>query len=306
MAKILLVDDDEDLLSVAQEHLDGQGHQCMLAQDGEAALRMLETDQPDIIISDISMPVLDGLKLCKKVKSNIFFCRIPVILLTARAHIDDRISGFEAGADDYLVKPIDYRELAARVKAILRRYKQILDMNPSTSLPGANAVEEEIMRRIRSGRPYAVCYADLDNFKAYADTYGFQYANKAIKLTARILADSLRTVKGKDSHTFLAHIGGDDFIFLTRPALASRLCKQVITAFDDRIRSCFTDTDLKNGFFLGFDRDGNFRKFPIMAISIVILASTAADFQSAREIGEAASRLKRVAKKVPGSHIVKG
>lgn len=306
MAKVLLVDDDEDLLQVAQEHLEMQGFECTTAGNGEEALKLLEKDQPDIIISDIAMPVLDGLRFCKKVKSNIFLCRIPVILLTARAHIDDRISGFESGADDYLVKPIDYRELAARVKAILRRYKQILDMNPSTKLPGANAVEEEIMRRIRAEQPFAVCYVDLDNFKAYADTYGFQYANKAIKLTARILSDVLREFKDKDKHAYLSHIGGDDYIFLTKPALANRLCKRAIAAFDERIKTCFNETDLKNGYFLGFDRDGNFRKFPIMTISIVILNSSQHEFKSAREIGEMASRLKRVAKKLPGSHVVKG
>ena len=306
MAKVLLVDDDEDLLQVAQEHLQLQGFECMMAGNGEEALKLLEKDQPDIIISDIAMPVLDGLKFCKKVKSNIFLCRIPVILLTARAHIDDRISGFESGADDYLVKPIDYRELSARVKAILRRYKQILDMNPSTKLPGANAVEEEIMRRIRSEHPFAVCYADLDNFKAYADTYGFQYANKAIKLTARILSDVLRAFKDKDKDTYLAHIGGDDFLFVTKPATAGRLCRRVVASFDERIKTCFNETDLKNGFFLGFDRDGNFRKFPIMSISIVILNSKDHEFKSAREIGEMATRLKRVAKKMPGSHVVKG
>jgi DNA-binding response OmpR family regulator len=303
VAKVLLVDDDEDLLGLAQENLQSHGFECTLAANGDEALRILETDQPDIIISDIAMPVLDGLAFCKKVKSNIFLCRIPVILLTARAHIDDRISGFESGADDYLVKPIDFRELSARVKAILRRYKLILDMNPSTKLPGANAAEEEIMRRIKKGQKFAVCYADLDNFKAYADTYGFQYANKAIKLTARILSDSIRESRVKD--TYLAHIGGDDFIILTPTAGSMKLCKKVVAEFDQRIRTCFNETDLKNDYFLGFDRDGNFRKFPIMAISIVILANVSSTFDSVREIGETASRLKRVAKKVPGSNIVK-
>jgi len=303
VTKLLLVDDDEDILELARENLGAHGFECLLACNGDVALKVLEADPPDLIISDISMPEMDGLTFCKKVKSNIFFCRIPVILLTARAHIDDRISGFESGADDYLVKPIDFRELAARVKAILRRYKQILDMNPSTKLPGANAVEEEIGRRIKKEQPFSVCYADLDNFKAYADTYGFQMANKAIKLTARILSDSIRSVKEKE--TFLAHIGGDDFIILVRPVGAVRLCKRVIKEFDERIKGCFNDTDLSNGYYLGFDRDGNFRKFPIMAMSIAILPNAGLQLKSAREIGETASRLKRVAKKVPGSNIVK-
>ncbi|MBI4860768.1 MAG: response regulator [Candidatus Riflebacteria bacterium] len=303
MAKVLLVDDDEDVLFLTRDYLRVQGFECTQALNGEEALKELETDQPDIIISDIAMPVMDGLTFCKKVKSNIFLCRIPVILLTARAHIDDRISGFESGADDYLIKPVDFRELGARVKAILRRYKLILDTNPSTKLPGANAVEEEITRRLKRKQKFTVCYADLDNFKSYADTYGFEMANKAIKLTAKILGDCVRETKERES--YIAHIGGDDFLLLARPGAALRLCRLLVKSFDDRIKSCFNETDLANGYYLGFDRDGNFRKFPIMAISIAMLAHGAHEFTSAREIGETAARLKRVAKKVIGSNIVK-
>lgn len=300
---IMLVEDDEDLLALTREALVAHGFEVVTATDGETALELLESDPPDLIISDVAMPRMDGLTLCRKIKANIFFCRIPVILLTARAHIDDRIQGFEAGADDYLVKPVDFRELAARAKAIQRRYQVILDMNPSTRLPGANAVEEEIARRIAKKQAFEVVYGDLDHFKSYADTYGFEYANKAIKLTARILSDCLGEMKDKDG--YLSHIGGDDFIYLVKPETGQRLAKKVIKAFDERIQKVFHAPDLKQGFYLGFDRDGNFRKFPIMTISLAILPDAGAKLGSAREIGEAASRLKKVAKKVPGSKFVR-
>src|SRR5581483_136155 len=116
-------------------------------------------------------------------------------------------------------------------------------------------------------------------------------------------ADCIRESRARD--TYLAHIGGDDFIILTPTAGSMKLCKKVVAEFDERIRGCFNETDLKNDYFLGFDRDGNFRKFPIMAISIVILENVSSTFDSVREIGETASRLKRVAKKVPGSNIIK-
>lgn len=301
--RVLLVDDDLEVLETTRAHLEAAGFICRQARHGEEGLRLIESDPPDVVVSDIAMPVMDGLTLCRKVKTNIFLCRVPVMLLTARAQVDDRISGFESGADDYLIKPIDLRELAARIKALVRRYRMIMDLNPSTKLPGANAAEDEILRRIREARKFALCYADIDNFKAYADTYGFEHANRAIKLTARILGDALRGLKEKD--TFLAHIGGDDFIILTRPAAAMRVSKRVIKAFDQRIRTCFSERDLRNEYFLGFDRDGNFRKFPIMAISIAILSTETHEFRSARAIGEMASRLKREAKRVPGSHIAR-
>ena len=304
LIKVLLVDDDPDLLAqadAAMASLSGE-FLCVTAGNGEEALEMVEKDPPDIVISDISMPHMDGLTLCRKLKRNIFFNRIPIILLTARANVDDRINGFEAGADDYLVKPIDFRELAARIRAILRRYKMIMDLNPSTRLPGADAVEETIQKRIKKKENFSICYLDLDNFKAYADTYGFEFANKAIKLTARIIGDSLKPLKIRDS--FLAHVGGDDFIVVSPIRQAMKICKAAVKDFDARIIKCFKDEDVRNGYYEGFDRDGNFRKIPLMSISVVILVDAGNTYQSAREIGEQASRAKRLAKRVPGSNIV--
>lgn len=302
--RILLVEDDEDLLGQAQAALKSldDALQITTASNGEEALKRVEEELPDIVISDISMPIVDGLTLCRKLKQNIFYNRVPIILLTSRAQIDDRISGFEAGADDYLVKPIDYRELMARIKAIIRRYKVIMDLNPSTRLPGPDAVEEEIFDRIKKKEKFSIAYVDLDNFKAYADTYGFQNANKAIKLTARIVSETLKSLKIKDS--FLAHIGGDDFIVLAPTRQTAKIGRKVVDAFRERIRSCFSNKDLENDYFLGYDRDGNYCRFPIMTLSVVLMMDAGTTFRSAREIGEEAAKAKRLAKRRGGCKIV--
>ena len=116
--KVLLVDDDEKLRNLLKEYLEGYGYKVLTLVDGSAVPEKIERESPDIVILDIMMPVKDGLDVLKEVRMKF---AIPVIMLTAKGDAADRIVGLELGADDYLPKPFDPRELLARIKAVLRR-----------------------------------------------------------------------------------------------------------------------------------------------------------------------------------------
>ncbi len=116
--KVLLVDDDEKLRNLLKEYLEGYGYKVLTLVDGSAVPEKIERESPDIVILDIMMPVKDGLDVLKEVRMKF---AIPVIMLTAKGEAADRIVGLELGADDYLPKPFDPRELLARIKAVLRR-----------------------------------------------------------------------------------------------------------------------------------------------------------------------------------------
>ena len=116
--KVLLVDDDEKLRNLLKEYLEGYGYKVLTLVDGSAVPEKIERELPDIVILDIMMPVKDGLDVLKEVRMKF---SIPVIMLTAKGEAADRIVGLELGADDYLPKPFDPRELLARIKAVLRR-----------------------------------------------------------------------------------------------------------------------------------------------------------------------------------------
>ncbi|PRY04540.1 response regulator [Paraburkholderia sp. BL25I1N1] len=121
MPHILVVDDEEDIRSLLTGFFRKHGHQVSVATDGESLFAALDTQPVDIVILDVMLPGEDGFSICRRLRT---ISRVPVIMLTAVADHVDRVVGLEIGADDYLVKPFDARELLARVKAILRRAAQ--------------------------------------------------------------------------------------------------------------------------------------------------------------------------------------
>lgn len=116
--KILVVDDEKNIVDIVAFNLHKEGYEVVVARDGEAALTAFNQEQPDLVLLDIMMPKMDGFETCKKIREK---SQVPIIMLTARAEEVDKVLGLELGADDYVVKPFGVRELLARVKANLRR-----------------------------------------------------------------------------------------------------------------------------------------------------------------------------------------
>ncbi len=119
----MVADDEPDIVELIRYNLDAEGYEVITARNGQEALDKAAS-LPDLIILDLMMPVMDGLETCKRLKADARTARIPVLFLTARAGEVDEVIGLEMGADDYIRKPISPRQLAARVKALVRRYDQ--------------------------------------------------------------------------------------------------------------------------------------------------------------------------------------
>ncbi|HUS89355.1 MAG TPA: response regulator transcription factor [Desulfosporosinus sp.] len=121
MATILVVDDEEPIQELLRFNLEKEGYLVCVAKDGQEALKHVENDQPDLLVLDLMLPGMDGLEVCRKLRSNPKFQQIPIIMLTAKGEEIDKVLGLELGADDYMTKPFSPRELLARIKARLRR-----------------------------------------------------------------------------------------------------------------------------------------------------------------------------------------
>lgn len=118
MAKILIADDDRNICELLRLYLVKEGYETCIANDGEAAVQMYEREKPDLLLLDVMMPRMDGWEVCRKVRAA---GKTPVIMLTAKGETFDKVLGLELGADDYMVKPFDTKEVVARIKAVLRR-----------------------------------------------------------------------------------------------------------------------------------------------------------------------------------------
>ncbi|CUS84069.1 response regulator [Candidatus Kryptonium thompsonii] len=118
---IAIIEDDKDILELIALHVQKAGFKPKKFTDGESFFRYLSTDMPDVLILDLMLPDMDGLEICKVLRSNPSTAKLPIIILTAKIEETDKIVGLELGADDYITKPFSPRELIARVKAVLRR-----------------------------------------------------------------------------------------------------------------------------------------------------------------------------------------
>lgn len=117
-AKVLIVDDDTNICELLRLYLEKDGYSTVTAHDGQEAIRTFEESNPDIILLDIMLPKLDGWQVCREIRKT---SEVPIIMLTAKGETFDKVFGLELGADDYVVKPFDSKEVVARIKAVMRR-----------------------------------------------------------------------------------------------------------------------------------------------------------------------------------------
>jgi DNA-binding response OmpR family regulator len=297
---ILVVEDDPDIAGLVALTLNLDGFEVRVVADGTEALAEIAVTRPDLVVTDVMMPRLDGFELTRRLRADPATNALPVIILTARDTSADKVTGLTAGADDYVVKPFDPLELIARVRSTLRRNAEMRSISPLTGLPGNERILGEIAHRLASGRPFAVCYLDLDNFKAFNDRYGFLRGDAVITL----LASAAQTAAHESCDgPFVGHVGGDDFVVVCDEDSYRPLCERVIELFDAKAPGLYDAADADGGGLEMPDRQGVLRRYPIVSVSIGVALSTRHPFTDHREVVAVATEMKSVAKATPGSAI---
>jgi len=297
--RVLVADDDPDILTVVKVNLELDGFELDTAVDGEDALQRATSNPPNVIILDIMMPRMDGLTALHRLRSQASTASIPIILLTARGLPEDRVRGLELGADDYITKPFDITELAARVRAVLRRTQAARDLSPLTGLPGNFKITAEIETAIKESREFALVHGDLDNFKAFNDHYGFMRGDEVIRFCGSCLTDAATSLGIEGA--FVGHIGGDDFVAMVPPSVAESFCKEVIERFDDGILDLYDTADALRGYIEVVDRRGERYAFPVVSLSLGVASTDVRDIGTQWEASAIAVEMKEFAKKQPGS-----
>jgi two-component system cell cycle response regulator len=229
---ILVVDDHEDNIEVLRVRLESWGYQTHASHNGEEALAFVGQSPPDLILLDVMMPDISGIEVARRIKANKSLPFIPIIMQTALDSTEAKVEGLEAGADDYITKPIDFAELKARLRSMLRikrlqealeeREKQLLEMNErlrfmslTDGLTGLDnrrhlneRIDEMFQHAQRLNEPFSIVMCDLDKFKSVNDTYGHQAGDEVLKQLADILKDEAREIDR------VGRYGGEEFMLL--------------------------------------------------------------------------------------------
>lgn len=232
LKKIVVAEDDDSIAHMVNMALGDAGFLCLRARDGEEALKLVRFQQPDLLVLDIMMPKVDGLEVVKRLRADAVISRTPVLMLTALGGVDQKVEGLEAGADDYVVKPFDLRELSARVKALIRASRRERERNPTTELPGSRAINAHVDRVLAEGEPRCVLHVDVAGFDTFADRIGYARAEAMTKSLGAVLLSTVKQHATGDS--FLGHLGGVDFIVVTGVGQAEQLARDLIESFEDK------------------------------------------------------------------------
>lgn len=237
--RVLLVDDDRTTLALLNALLQGAGHQVQLASNGEQAMRLIEQQPPQVLISDWIMPEMDGITLCRKLREHADWRSIYMVILTSQENPDKLVEAFEAGVDDYLLKPVNQKIFFARLRAgqrVIRmqeelafereqlqrfsnelavanqRLQQLALTDALTGLPNRRAamerLEQEWSMMQRSDRPLACMMLDIDHFKSVNDRLGHPVGDIALKFVAQTLRHAAR------AQDVVCRFGGEEFLVI--------------------------------------------------------------------------------------------
>ena len=293
--RILVVDDDADVRSVVEITLELAGYEVTSAEDGAAGIAAVEGSVPDLIVLDVMMPNVDGFEVVRRLREDARYSHIPIVMLTAKAQLDDKVSGLADGADDYVTKPFDADELVARVSSALRRARQTGSLSPLTGLPGNVRIQQELVRRGEAGEDFAVLYADMNHFKSVNDRYSWMRGDDLINLLADVLRKT--TNEHGDERTFLGHIGGDDFAVITSPGCAEAIARHTALEFDQRAPKLYDEEDRERGYIEVPNRKGEMERYPPVTVSIGVVTTTGRDLDDHRQLVEIATEMKNYAKR---------
>lgn len=222
---VLVADDDPGSLLVAKAAVERSGHDCLTAGNGDEAWAMYLEHQPDVVVTDWMMPGLDGLALCRAIRARAADLYTYIVLLTSQGSRNDVLAGLEAGADDYVTKPLDPFVLHARLlvarrvttlHADLAHYRKVLSQqartDPLTGLNNRLKLNEDLeqlhARSQRYQEEYCLAMCDVDNFKSYNDIYGHQAGDLALRAVGAVLAKAARSSDG------VYRYGGEEFLLV--------------------------------------------------------------------------------------------
>lgn len=298
--RILVVEDDPTIRLMLARTFEPVS-QVLQAEDGATALRMTRQSRPDFVVTDLMLPEVSGLALIHRLREVYWGASVPILVLTANTRPEVLLECFRAGADDFMVKPFSLQEIRVRVASIHVRQKFARDLNPLTGIPGNLMIERQVERRLERDERFALATLDIDHFKAFNDSRGFDCGDQVIRLLGELL-NTFAAQPGNEE-VFVGHVGGDDFVTLLHPDQVMAFAGFIHERFTEEIRRYYEPDELVTGSVDIVNRHGEVERVPLLSVSIGVVDTARPDLRDYRRIAQVASEVKHVAKSQPGNSL---
>ena len=301
LQEIYVIDDSFELSDILKD---------IFKENKEYLIKTVTTSEIDVALKNIPSLIIihedkidrDIVELCKAIRKNEDNSITPIIVVSSIIDKNHRIEILKTDVEYYIKKPIDRDYLYYTISNIVKLMYVNRRVSPLTGLPGNVQIQAEIKKRLLKQEHFAILYFDLDNFKAYNDTYGFLKGDEIIKFTARTIVKHIHNIQCEN--TFIGHIGGDDFVAIIPETDYDKICQDIILEFDTQVLEFFNEQDKENGYIEVVNRKGIIEEFPLTSMSIAVVDVEKDRFNNPLEIAEVGAGVKHLAKNTMGSKYV--
>jgi len=285
--RILVVEDDLDISQMLRLYFDSQGYEVLAVMRGSEALDVCRKKQPNVVVLDIMLPDMDGYDVCRELRGNLRTSHIPIIFLTQKDERSDKIAGLELGADDYITKPFDIEELKLRIQGAMRRAEATSLTDPTTALPSAKLIEEQLKILI-SRDEWAMLYIVINHIDAFTETQDIVARDDFLRYVAINLNETVEAHGAPND--FIGHTSGNDFMIVTVPAAVDTIKNEFSHRFDQGVLTFYDFRTRERGYMVYTDRTGGQQESPLMNLSIGVLTDTDGPFPDIRMLAAEARR----------------
>ncbi len=262
---LLVVEDDPDTSSLLSMYLTGHNYEVVVASRGEEGVAAARQRLPDVVVLDIGLPDIDGYAVCNALRDSPRTSHIPIVFLSEKATVHDRVTGLGAGAQDYITKPFDLEELRLRLHNLIARSLRENLVDPRSKLPTGPWLDEQL-RRTR-GRPgWHVLECRIASFQPFVDQNGFMAGDEVLKFTGQLLREVVDQMGTPED--FIGHPAHDTFLILTAIPDTTGLANQLRARFDEDILAHYSFMDREQGYLLLRGPGDETTRAPLMTMKI--------------------------------------
>jgi CheY-like chemotaxis protein len=281
---VLMVDNDPEEIDTIGLDLSRTALTVVSATEGTRGITKACNLRPDIILLNAVLPDMNGLDVCRRLKANNDTKQIPVVLMYSQMEHGDIAKAIDAGADDYVTKPLDPSKVAAVLKANLGHVCLDAVKHPLINLPESTFIYDRIRASIAGGKYFAVMYLDIGYPRGFRTDRGAAHSKIAVRLLTEIVAEALQLLGNPED--LLGHLEEDSLVVITTPERTERLCRMITSQFDNRLVDLFgyTEANTDPGYVLSYSQPEHRDKMPLISVSVTVVANDMQEIRTPLEV----------------------